>query len=260
MRKTLVASVAIVAALAVATVAYAANQYDIKAAFSPSKSGTKSNPVPVGITFGFKVTETTNQRPAALEALTIQFGGVAINGGSFPACTAAQINATQVPSDAKCKAGSLMASGYANNIAGDRANRADTSQRCYLTVKLYNGGTGKASLFVAGKPSPQGPADPKNCPLPIQVAIPVSVVKSAKGDSLKFAIPEPLKHPLPTITNGLVETQLKGAKHTAKAKGHTVGFFETVGGCVRGKRPITLKFDNEGTADDTTQSGTAKCS
>src|SRR5687768_2682397 len=72
MRKLLL-PIALIGALAVPSAASAANVYDITASFSPSKSGTKKKPKAVSGKFGFRVTETEDRRPAALDKLTASF-------------------------------------------------------------------------------------------------------------------------------------------------------------------------------------------
>lgn len=255
MKKLALAALAAVIAAALAATAFASNVNTITFTTSPTKSGTKKKPVPISGKFGFKVTDTEGKRPAALDKLTVFYTGMRINTSRFPGCSAAKIE--QAQSDAKCSSKALMATGYARNIAGNQADRNDKSLNCYLTVKLYNSGAGKAALFVKGSPDE---ADPdKRCVIQVATAIPVSVVRKATGDQLSFAIPANLKNPVGTIRNALVETQLTLAKKTVKKKGKRYGYFETVGGCRKGRRTVTVRFDNEGTDQDTTQSGFARC-
>lgn len=245
---------AVVAALTLAVPAFAANEYDIKASTSPSKSGTKAKPSAVGVNLGFTTRDTEGGRPLSMEQLTVAFDGIAVNTNAFAKCSATAI--TQAKSDSSCPKGSLVATGYARNIAGDRNNRADRSINCYLSLRLHNSGNNKLALFVKG--DPQGAGD-KGCPIDLATAIPISVVRNAKGASLRLAIPESLKHPLATLTNSVVEMNLKVKKMTKKVKGRSVGLFETTGRCVAGKRTVTLTFNNEG-GNVAKQSTRAKCS
>ena len=146
-------------------------------------------------------------------------------------------------SDSACPSGSLIGTGYARNIAGNRTNFDDGSIRCYLTLRLHNAGAGKLALFVKGDPNLAGD---KNCPIALATAIPISVTKSSTGSTIKLVIPESLKHPIATLTNSLVEMSLKVTKKTTKAKGRTVGMFEATGQCSAGKRAVTYTFSNEG--------------
>ena len=234
--------------------AHAANEYDVRASTSPTKSGTTKKPAPVGVNLGFTIRDTEGGRPLSLERFTALFEGVAINTNAFAKCSATSIE--QAKSDRGCPSGSLVASGFARNVAGDRSNRKDASIRCYLTLKLYNSGNNKMALFVRGDPNQTGD---KACPIDLATAIPISVIRSARGTSLRLSIPETLKHPLATLTNALVEVDLKVKRMTKKVKGRNVGLFETTGRCVRGKRAVTITFNNEG-GDTAVQSTRAACS
>jgi hypothetical protein len=252
MNKLILSVLAAAIVLALPASALASNSYDITSSFSPGKSGKKSKPTPVSGKFGFKVTDSEGKRPFALDSLKVDFAGLRMNTAQFKTCTPAAIE--QAQSDSVCNPAALVATGYANNIAGNAASRDDGSIRCYLTVKLYNSGNGKAALYVKGDP---GAAQP--CPIAVATAIPVTIKRGATGDSLSFSIPANLKNPLPTLRNSLVETQLTLMKKTVKKGKKTVGYFETFGGCTGGKRSVTVAFDNEG-ANDTTERSSARCS
>ena len=254
-KKTSLATVlALTLAVAIAAIAQAANTYDITSSFSPTNAGSSSKPVAVGGKFGFKVTETTGQRPAALDSLRITFTGMRLNTRFFRGCTAASME--QAQSDAGCPAAAKMGTGFARNIAGNINNRADQSQRCYLSINLWNSGGGKMALFVRGNPNAP---EATRCPLPIATAIPVSITRRSNGDVFAFNIPQNLKTPLATIRNALVETQLSFSRKTVRRSGRTRGFFESVGGCRRNQRSIPVRFDNEGSDTDVTQSAIARC-
>ncbi len=251
MKKFLPAAV-LVAALAVPSVASAANEYTISYSTNPTKSGTSKKPRAVSGKFGFSVRDTEGGRPFALDSLRVTFAGVRINTRQFATCTAAKMEAAQ--SDAGCPSASRVATGFANNLAGNINDRRDASIRCALTVTMYNSGSGKAALFVKGSPNA-----PRPCPIEVATAIPVSITRTSTGDRLSFTIPQNLKQPLATLRNSLVETQLTLLRKTVRKSGRTVGYFETFGGCRSGRRTVTARFDNEG-ANDTTQSGFARCS
>lgn len=253
-KTSLATALALTLAFAIAAIAQAANTYDISTSFSPTKTGTSARPAAVGGAFGFKVTETTGQRPAALDSLRITFNGVRLNTRFFRGCSAAAME--QAQSDAGCPAAAKMGSGFARNIAGNINNRADQSQRCYLSLNLWNSGGGKMALFVRGNPN--APAATR-CPLPIATAIPVTITRRSTGDVFSFNIPQNLKTPLATIRNALVETQITFSRKTVRRSGRTRGFFETVGACRRNQRAINVRFDNEGSDTDVTQSAIARC-
>jgi hypothetical protein len=245
---------AVAAALALAAPAQAANEYNVTASTSPKKSGTAKKPTPVGVDLGFTVRDTEGGRPLSLERFTALFEGITVNTNPFARCSATKI--TQAKSDATCPEGSLVATGYARNVAGARDNRRDASIRCYLSLRLHNSGNNRMALFVEGDPNASGD---RACPIDLATAIPISVVRQSRGSALRLTIPESLKHPLATLTNAVVEMNLKVKRMTRKVKGRTVGLFATTGRCVRGSRAVTITFDNEG--DDTgVQSTRAACS
>jgi hypothetical protein len=250
MKKILPAAL-LAAALMTPSAAQAANEYTITYSTNPSKSGTSKKPAPISGRFGFSVRDTEGGRPFALDALRVTFNGVRINTRQFATCSAARMEAAQ--SDSICPSGSRVATGFANNIAGNINDRRDASIRCALTVTMYNSGSGRAALFVKGSPNA-----PRPCPIEVATAIPVSVTRTSIGDRISFTIPDNLKTPLATLRNSLVETQLTLLRKTVRRSGRTVGYFETVGQCRRGRRTVTARFDNEG-ANDTTQSGFARC-
>lgn len=245
---------AVAASLLLAAPAHAVNEYDIKASTSPTKAGTTKKPVPIAVNLGFTTRDPEGGRPLSMEQLTVAFDGVRVNTNAFKKCSATAI--TQAKSDANCPTGSLIATGYARNIAGNRSDRKDRSINCYLTLRLHNSGNNKLALFVKGDPQAAGD---KNCPIDLATAIPISVVRNAKGASLRLAIPESLKHPLATLTNSVVEMNLKVKRMTTKVKGKTIGLFESTGRCVNRKRTVTLTFNNEG-GNVAKQSTRASCS
>jgi hypothetical protein len=245
---------AVAAALTLAAPAFAANEYDIKASTSPTKSGTTKKPKAIAVNLSFSVRDTEGGRPLSMQQFTAAFDGVRVNTNAFKKCSATAI--TQAKTDSKCPKGSLVATGFARNLAGDRNNRADRSISCYLSLRLHNSGNNKMALFVKGDPQAAGD---KSCPIDLATAIPISVVRNSRGASLRLTIPESLKHPLATLTNSVVEMNLKVKRMTTKVKGKTIGLFETTGRCVKRKRNVTLTFNNEG-GNVAKQSTRASCS
>jgi hypothetical protein len=251
--KLTVAALTAIGALTFSTAAQAANEYTTTFTTNPTKSGTSKRPAPVSGTFGFSVRDTEGKRPLALDAIRVTFTGMRINTRQFRGCTAARI--TQDQSDRRCPSAALMATGFANNIAGNINDRNDQSIRCGLQLRLYNSGSGKMALFVRGAPNLT-----PSCPIEVATAIPVSITRTAQGDRLAFTIPDNLKTPLATLRNSLVETRLTLRRRTVRTGGRTVGFFETVGRCRKGRRAANIFFDNEGSGSDITQSAFARCS
>jgi hypothetical protein len=241
MRKVGIIAAFCALALVIPASAIALNEYTLTdSAYSPSKAGKAKKPVPVGVRLGFDVADSENKRPLSLERLAIKQAGIGFNGAFFKKCTAKQI--TDAQSDENCPSGSLIATGYARNIAGNRSDRNDKSQTCYLFLRLHNGGRGKLSLFVRG--SNTAPAG-QTCPLNLAVAIPVSIAQSSASSTINLTIPESLKHPLATLTNSLVEMRLNVPCKTTRRNGKRRGFLEARGKCSGGRRAINYTFYNE---------------
>ena len=254
MRKPLIfASLALAAVLAVAGVAFAANEYTSRASTSPATKGSVKNPAPIGLKLGFNVRDTAGQRPKSMERLNILLTGIGTNGALFPKCSASQIE--RASSDSSCPSGSLVGSGFARNIAGNRTDFSDTSIRCYLSLRLHNAGAGRLALFVKGDPN--APGD-RNCPVTLATAIPISISRSAVGSTFRLTIPESLKHPIQTLTNSIVEMSLNVSRKTKTVRGRKVGLIDARGRCRSGRRNITYTWFNE--ANDTaTQTARARC-
>ena len=227
-------------ALAVPATALALNEYALTSSFTNTTAGTSKKPVATGVRLGFNIEDTEGKRPLSLERLAIRLTGSAFNGAFFRNCTASNI--TQRQSDAQCPRGSLVATGYARNIAGNRADRNDKSQQCYLYLRLHNSGRNRMALFVRG--SQTAPAG-QTCPLNLAVAIPVSISAASTGSTINLSIPESLKHPLATITNSLVEMRLTMPRKTVRRSGRTRGFLENRGRCTGGRRAVNFTFYNE---------------
>lgn len=243
MRKVTALAVVAVASLVVAAVAQAAqvNTYTVTGKTSPATAGSKQKPVPIGLDFDYSVGEQSGQRPSPVKRYTIGFYGVQSNGGLFPKCTAASINAAQ--SIAGCPKGSIVGKGFIINASGSTADPADKSIECNLNLTIVNGGQGRAALFLQGGPSTivQG----KPCVIGISQAIDARYVSfDGGGTALRFDVPANLLHPIGGLDNAVTQVQSTISKVTVKRHGKTRGYFETVG-CKGKKRPISVDFLSE---------------
>ena len=254
MKKYVVVGLALMVSLALAAVAFAANEYTVKISGVERAAGTLKKPVPTGLTYGFTVQDTNGQRPAALQALKIRSKGLRYNTNAFPGCSATAMQNAQ--SDDACPKGSLMGTGFANNRAGAVQDRSQQAISCYLKLSWYNSRRNKAALFVESvNTSDRTRSD--FCPIPVATAIPISISKSKTGDTQSFTIPENLQNPGGTLKNSLIETKLTFKKVTKKVKGKRLGFLENIGQCVKRKKTTTTTFTHEdGTV---TQSSQTKC-
>jgi hypothetical protein len=244
MRKVRIAAIAVCACLIAAAVALAAqtNTYNVTGKILPTKAGTKLKPTPVSIAFDYTVGEAAGQRPSPVKQYDINFDGLKVNGARFPKCTAASINAAG--GDAACPAKAVMGTGNVENISGPTNDPTNKSILCHLDLKVYNGGVGKAALYLKGGPNdPRGAA--KSCPIAVSQAIDANYVKSSKGTALRFTVTGALLHPAPGLDNAVVQVASTIRKATTKYKGKTVGYYESTGGCVSHKRKITVTFTSE---------------
>jgi hypothetical protein len=258
MRKIAVLITALVAVFAVTAVALAAqvNTYTVTASGSPTKAGSKKHPVTEAIKFDYSIAEAAGQRPATVSQYSIFFKGLRTNGKYFKKCTADQINSAG--SDSVCNKAAKVGSGSVDNQAGPTNDPTNKSIACHLALTLYNAGQGKLALYLAG-----GPSEPQPCAVALAVAIP-GVYKNQKGgQALQFSVPSQLLHPIPGIDNAVVRVTSTIPRKTAKVSkkvrsNRKVGYFESIGGCTKGKRTIAVTFTQEDGAK-ATKSTTARC-
>lgn len=242
--------------LAIAAIAYAQanNTYTVTGSTTPRATGSTKKPVPVGVTFNYKVGEQTGQRPNVIEKYSIRFTGLRTNTNSFPKCTAASINAAG--NDDGCPSGAAVGTGDVTNNVGSSTNQADKSIVCFLKLTVYNSGNQKGALYLRG-----GPNETPSCPTEISVAIDARFVRRGNATALEFIVPQSLKHPIANLDNAVVDVKSKIKRLTKKVKGKNVGFFEAVGGCKSGTRDITVTFTPEaGKGVSATAQTKAKCS
>jgi hypothetical protein len=246
LRKPLIAVLTGALVLAFAAVAFAqvTNTYTVTASVSPTKAGTKSKPVPIGLKFNYQVGEASGLRPSVITGYSILFSGIATHGEDFDKCTAAQINAAG--SNSVCKSSSKVGGGNVENITGATANPSDKSLNCHLDLTLYNGGKGALAIYLFGAPP--------SCPISVSQAIPAKFVKKSTGSALEFQVPPTLGHPITNFDNAVVQVASTVTKKVAK--GH--GFFESQGGCKGGKRIVSVTFTPE-SGSPSTATTTTKC-
>lgn len=241
MRKILI-PLALIATLAIAATAYAFNVYTVSGSVSPTKTGSKKKPVPVGVKFGYTVGTTDGKRPTPIVKYSIKFAGLRVNTQPFAKCTFAQIS--QSNSDANCPAASVAGRGFIENAAGAEANPNDRSIPCNAGLTVYNSGSNKAVIFVKGDPNSTDPRT--NCKIVLAAPIPANFISSASGTTLEFRVPSSLLRPAPGIVNAVTKVTSTITKRTKKVRGKTVGFFESTGGCnSRRQRNITVTFTPE---------------
>jgi hypothetical protein len=248
-RKVSALAVAAIAALVVAAVAYGAqvNTYTVTGKTTPAAPGSKAKPLPIGLDFDYTVGEQTGLRPSPVKRYTIGFYGVQSNGGLFPKCTAASINAAQ--GIGGCPKGSIVGKGYIINAAGSSADPSDKSIECNLNLTIVNGGQGRAAIFLQGGPSTMVQGKP--CVIGISQAIDAKYVPfDGGGTALQFDVPANLLHPIGGLDNSVVQVQSSISKLTVRKGGKLRGYYESVA-CKGKQRPISVDFLSEADQSET---------
>jgi hypothetical protein len=255
MRKTLTAGLTGALALCVAAVASAQgpqqqNAYRVTASVSPANAGSKSRPVPIGVRFGFEVSEASGLRPSPVRTYSIRFAGLRANTHLFPRCSTRTLEERKTV-DA-CPRGSIIGTGYIENATGDRANLADRSIQCNAQLWVVNGGRDRANIFVAGRSTATDPRT--RCAVDLASPIPARFVTTRTDGRIEFTVPESLRHPLGTLDNAVVRVTATIRRVTRRGR----GFFESAGGCRAGQRRISVVFTAE-TGERRTASTQARC-
>ena len=230
--------------LGIAAVAYGQiqNIYTVSGSTSPTRAGTKKKPVPVSVNFGYEVDEQNGNRPSPVQKYSIRFAGLIVNTDLFPKCS---FSTLQNQGPTACPSGSVMGTGFIRNATGNASDPRDRSITCNAALTVYNSGNRKGVIYVAGNPNSTD--ERTRCAIELASPIDASFVRRSGGSAtaLEFTVPESLRHPLPTLDNAVTSVTSKIRRATRRVKGRTRGFFESVGGCVRGKRNITVVFTPE---------------
>jgi hypothetical protein len=270
MRKFLIAAVAAVTALAVAAVAYAANEYTVDGGTKPRGKGTTSKPMPVSLDFDFGVQdENPAFRGTPIEKYFIAAEGLVTYPELFPKCSGGTSGANnpslatvkRVCKNARVGGGYIFAYGGAETDQTQKLN-------CVLELNLYNlkpgnygarGNITKKNGGLAIRVDGVPPAPPAldrqfmgQCALPQNEAIiaPYKTVKvkGVTSDELQFTVPQSLLHPAQGAETVVQFNNSSIKKMTArkriKGKNRTVGFYSAVG-CKGNQRSIQVTFIDE---------------
>ena len=239
MRKLLIAVTAMFV-LGIAAVAYAqvTNTYTVSGSTNPTRAGSSSKAVPVSVKFGYTVGEASGKRPSPVRKYSIRFAGLRVNTNAFTKCAA-----NRKPS--QCPSKSIVGTGFITNATGARNNPDDKSITCNAGLSVINNGSNKATIFVEGSPNQTDPR--RRCAIELSSPIPARFIRASGGaaTSLEFTVPQSLLHPLPTLDNAVTSVTSTIKRLTTRRNGKTVGFFESTGGCVNGKRNLTVTFTPE---------------
>ncbi len=193
-------------AFAVAGTAYSAvlltNDYVIKAAISPLRSGTTARPRPVARYLEWDVsTAPPGRRPANDLSYVIATVGLQQRTANFPKCGTSVLSAA---GPGACPRGSLIGTGFAIMELGPTGeNMSSYNATCRVEEKLFDGGKNKESLYIfAGSPRP---GQPGPCQIPGgHAAVNVRLSSQAGRLNEAFSLPTSLLHPAPGIDATIV--------------------------------------------------------
>jgi hypothetical protein len=271
MRKLLIPALAALVALAVASVAYAANVYTVDGDTKPRAKGTAKKPVPVSLDFSYTVADDIPaNRGIPVKQYRIGAEGLVTYPGAFPSCSGGPTAANNPDPAAAAKAckKARVGGGTIKALVGAR-NTPTASQNCVINLSLFNlkpgnygdagriGKTGGLAIRLdADPPAPPSLDDQYKgqCLAAQHAAIlaPYKTVKikGVKSSELRFTVPPELLHPaqgldvtVRDVTSSIKKIVSKG-KVKISGKKRKVGFYSAVG-CKGGKRSIQVTFVSE---------------
>jgi hypothetical protein len=262
LRRKLIISAALVAALAAASVAYAAtlNTYTAKVGFSSTKPGTAAKPVPLSYTESLGAANTVAGKVAApLVDIKTTIYGMKSNLKDFPTCSSATIT-TPPKYNLNCPKGSEVATGTVNaKIGGPTLAAPGTA--CNPDLAIYNGG-GNTEWYFFTTPSATacaGLTTGQTAPYPGKVS------QSGKNLVINVPLPPDVSTKVANHANlygSLIKETVKTSVLSKKVKGKTVYSQESVA-CKGKKRPYSVSFTAVPSAGapgvTVTVKGSAKC-
>ena len=283
MRKFWIGAVALVAVLAVAGAAVAANQYEVHLARGSKSKGSLKNPEPTKLDFGYRVTDTENKRPFVIREYRIAAEGTHAYPKSRPKCTFDQATDPNVTDPAQLSSACRKAKvgvGTIANLAGapppPDSNR-DQKLPCNVKLTLFNISTGDprfpktvSQIKKRGGLAIRIDTDPPDCPIPVHEALAApfydTKIEGIPTTELRFTVPDSLAHP-GGLDNAVVEVTSRiqnltgkvpvkngkpvfAARAVASATKKTVGYYSNVGRKGK-KRTVRVTFVDESGAKST---------
>jgi len=215
LRKYLIAVIAALAALAMATVAVAQSG-DVTATttVSPTKSGTKKKPRSIKVTTFVK----NNIEGTSASKIEIDFPKtVKISGKGLTSC---KLSAIQANGPTACPSKSKAGSGLSHAVVGP--DRIPLN----FDVTTYVAGKNLLAFYLQQQGTDSG----------VQQALPAKITKSGKGQKLTIGIPENLQQPAPGVYSAL--QQIKNSLGLKSGKNALV----TSVGCSSKKHKIGVKI------------------
>lgn len=256
MRRIIIIGTAL-AALAGGAVALAANgnfdKFTATESFSPNAAGSASHPSPLGSAEHWTASGNPSGSAAPLTKIVAKTYGLVYNGGKFPTCTAAQINAAGSKNgtwDNVCPKGSRIGSGPIKAELTPPAGGAGTA--CDPLLEIYNGGQNTQTFFFVTSPwkeNGKAISSKYSCAGGTVktgtgcAAYSGTLSKSGKTSVLTIKLPGCASTDAGNVGAyaALQDLMVTYAKLTKKVHGKTIGYSQSVA-CSSGKRPWSFTF------------------
>jgi hypothetical protein len=216
LRKYLIAALAAVLSIAMASIALAQNAApDVTATISPAKAGKKKKPKNSTL----KLFVKNNQTDATVDTITVLLGrNIKLNGKGFKYCTAATLN---TKGQSACPSGSKAGGGTAHAVLGP--GHAPIS----FTVDAYVGSKNTIIFYT----------QQKNGTVRKGLVGKVSKASGKYGSKIVIKIDDDLQQPALGVFSSLVDLQT-----TIKAKKGKHYLVSTTG-CTKKKHNFGVKFN-----------------
>jgi hypothetical protein len=270
MRRFLIAVLALAITVAVASVAMAANTYDVHVADSKAGKGSMKRPIPTFLDFGFRVSDTEDQRPFVIKQYRIAAEGTRSYPDSRPKCTYAQATdptATSAATLPRACRRAIVGQGRIDNVVGATTDRSQKVP-CEVAVTLVNIRNGDPrfpdtvrQIRKRGGMAIRIDGAPPTCITDVHEALAApfydTKIQGVPTTELRFTVPDTLRHPGGTLDNAIAEVVTRINKKTGKvpvkrgvpqaAAKRKVGYYSLVGRKGR-TRTVRVTFVDESNA------------
>ena len=251
MRKLWIALAAVVVLGVTASVAWAANNYELTTADTGPGKGTPSRPIPSAFEFGFTSQNAdSSRRPDVIEGFRIGVEGGVFFVKSQPSCTFAQANdqtATSAAGLPRACRRAIVGRGTIDNEIG-ATNDPTQKANCEVRMTLINGEKSRRGgdprhpetvpqMRRVGGLLIRIDTDPPDCIASVHEALVapfyVTRVGGVRAHELRFSVPDPLRHPGGTldlaITRVLAVIEKELGRAVINGVPRRVGYFSLVG-------------------------------
>jgi hypothetical protein len=218
------------------------------------KSGTATNPKPIGVTVAYTVKpHPSGDRPNVVKKEVVTVAGVHAHPNDFPTCSTSKLN-SKGPSG--CPKGSLVGTGFFIDEVGAANNPSNVIITCRVDLNVYNGGGNTLSYYVYANK-----AHSNECPsTTVQPLAFASIVKQS-GTTLVQTINVPFsaRHPgnNTALDAATIQASVSIPVKTKKIKGKTVGFGESTLCPTNHRRHVSITFTTESNKSQTATANVA---